>query len=134
DERMARALQLLTGHSLAEQVVQAVGSEVLYPDLAERGYDRETAHSAAIARLVQNLSAENGGASSIVFLGFRHEDPEMAARVPNLVAELYIDRYIGVEKNPKVDAFFEEQLLVHRQRLTDSSRALEAFRVTHGIS
>jgi uncharacterized protein involved in exopolysaccharide biosynthesis len=134
EERMARTLQLLTGPSLVEQVVQVVGSEVLYPDIAERGYDRETAHSAAVARLGKNLSAEGGGRSSIVFLGFQHQDPVIAARVPNLLAELYIDRYIGVEKNPKADAFFEEQLAVHRQKLTDSSSALEAFRSKYGIS
>ncbi len=134
DERMARAIQLLTGRSLAEQVVEAVGAGVLYPDLSERLPDREVLRMAAVARLMHNLSVDAGGRSSIISLGFRHEDAKMAARVANLFSEQYVDRYLGVEKNPKVDAFFEDQLAARRQRLTESEQALDAFRRQHGIS
>jgi len=134
DERMARASHLLTGRSLAEQVVDAIGPELLYPDLAARDLDPKTADMVAVARLMKNLSVDANGRASIITLGFNHENPVMAARIPNLLGELYVDRYLRVEQNPQADAFFEEQLAARRQKLTESEQALESFRSRHRIS
>jgi uncharacterized protein involved in exopolysaccharide biosynthesis len=131
---MARTNQLMAGRSLAEQVVETIGADVLYPNLSGRSGDHDSIRRAAAARLLDHLSVEPAGRSSIISLGFTHEDPVMAAKVANLLGELYVERYLRVEKNPRADAFFEEQLATRKQKLAESEQALETFRRQHGIS
>lgn len=132
-ERIGRAIELLAGRSLAERVVDAVGYDRLYADLARHDVDQNAARMVAVARLMKNLTVTPGQHSSIISLRFDHEEPEMAARVPNLVGQLYVDRYLGVEKDSKADAFFEDQLRTLRQKLNESEQALESFRSRNRI-
>lgn len=134
DERIAQAIQLLTGRSLVEQVVDDIGVRVLYPDLALRIVDGDALRMAAAVRLASGLQVDANVRSSIVSLGFRHSDPQLAARVPNRLGELYIDRFLLVERNARADAFFEEQLTARARDLEESERALETFRSRHRIA
>ncbi|MDT3680713.1 MAG: hypothetical protein ROZ64_18000 [Burkholderiaceae bacterium] len=134
EERIGRAIELLAGRSLAERVVDAVGYDRLYADLAGHEVDKDAARMVAVARLMKYLTVTPGQRSSIISLRFRHEDRELAARVPNLVGQLYVDRYLGVEKDSKADAFFEDQLHTLRQKLNESEQALESFRSRNRIA
>jgi len=133
EERIGRAIELLAGRSLAERVVDVVGYDRLYADLAGHD-DQEAARIVAVARLMKNLTVTPGKHSSIISLSFDHDDPKLAARVANLVGQLYVDRYLGVEKDSKADAFFEDQLRTLRQKLDESERALESFRSRNRIA
>ena len=136
DEQLARTVKLLVGRSLAERVVRTIGPTTLYPlaqGSGEPSAEPVLVRSAA-QRLLADLSARPaGGKSAIIYLSFMHQDPAMAARVVNLVAEQYVDRHLGVQKNPKTDAFLQEQLAVLKQRLSEAEGRLEASRRRLGI-
>ncbi len=134
DERVARTMQLLEGRSLAEQVLDRIGLQVLYPDLADARGDPGALRERALSRFARNLSVSAGLRSSILSVEFTHENPTLAAAVPNLIGKLYVDRYLNVARQPKVDEFFEEQLALRRQRRAASEEALRAFRQRHSIS
>lgn len=134
DERVARTIQLLEGRSLAEQVLDRVGLEVLYPDLAADASDPGAAREKALSRFSRNLSVGGGLRSSIISIEFTHDNPMLAAAVPNLIGKLYVDRYLKVEREPKVNEFLEEQLALRRQRRAESEQALRAFRQRNSVS
>jgi polysaccharide biosynthesis protein PslE len=147
EEETARAIDLLTGRSLSEQVTEKIGPTTLYKDLAttDRGWfarfspqppspDARALFERAVARVLENVVAEPSGKASLLNLSFRHEDPAVAAQVVNLLGALYIERHMGVRKNPKTDAFFHEQFQVQKQKLQESESLLEDFKRQHNIS
>jgi polysaccharide biosynthesis protein PslE len=145
DEQMARSIELLTGRFLAERVVQDIGVQTLYPKIREeslplwsrflssRTLDEQDIFELAVAKLMDNVSAESAGKSSLINLSFRHANPEIAAWVTNLFASLYVERHLGVLKNPKTDAFFQEQFQNLKQKLRESEDNLEAFKRQYSI-
>ena len=145
DEQIARSIELLTGHYLAERVVQTIGPQILYPKLREQStqiwneflsrpaLDEQQLFELAVERLMNNVAVEAAGKSSLINLSFRHENPEMAAKVTNLLASLYVERHLGVLKNPKTDTFFQEQFQNLKQKLRESEDKLEAFKRRYSI-
>jgi uncharacterized protein involved in exopolysaccharide biosynthesis len=142
---------MLKGRFLAERVVKAIGPAVLYPsppkkDLELLGLvssvwvqkvsseDEQTLHEEAIRAFLNNVDAKPVGRSSIVQLSFRHESPEMAARVVNLLGEMYLERHLGVQRNAETDAFFQAQLLALKRTLADSQEKIRAFKQLHGVT
>ena len=145
EEQIARSVELLTGRSLAERVVETIGHENLYPKfrkqiessisqwIAPKEITDEVLFKASVAKLMENVAAEGTGKSSLINLTFKHEAPEMAAQVSNLLASLYVERHLGVLKNPKTDAFFQEQFQDIKIKLSDSEEKLEAFKKQYTI-
>jgi uncharacterized protein involved in exopolysaccharide biosynthesis len=146
EEEIQRTIELLTGRVLAGRVVRSLGADALYPHAprSEHGWWRLVRHAErddpmrreanAIDRFLRDLSAEPAGRSSIINLNFKHADPEMAASAVNRITEMYLERYLGVQKNPNADAFFEEQFRVLTRKLRDSEERLLAFKQRHRIT
>jgi uncharacterized protein involved in exopolysaccharide biosynthesis len=146
DEEMARTTELLTGRSLVERVVREIGPAVLYPPVPPGRWqvlpwmhERNRAHrddelEAAIARFIDKLSAQPAGRASIIHLNFEHPDPDMAARAVNLLAVLYVERYLGVYRDDKAEAFFEEQFIDVKRKLREAEQALLDFKQRHRIT
>jgi polysaccharide biosynthesis protein PslE len=145
EEEIARAREILTGRFLAERVVDAVGPDALYGQQWERDglvaallghgrLDRQARREAAIDAFMQDVSVDAAGRSSIINVSFRHPDPEIAARAVNFLTEMYLERYLGMQKNPKADAFFEEQFGLLKKKLKDSEAQMLAFKQRHGIT
>src|SRR5205814_4757494 len=92
DEQTARTIELLVGRFLGERVVRSIGPVSLYPKLRDSPLqalpmlsgpplDEQALLEKAVGRFLQNVDAEVVGKSSIVSVGFKHEDPAIAARV-----------------------------------------------------
>ncbi len=149
-EQAAWTIEMLKGRFLAERVVQAIGPEVLYPSPPKNNWDvpgvvlnlwpakplpdNEILHEQAIERFLKNVDAKSVGRSSIVQLSFRHEDPELAARVVSLLSEMYLERHLGVQRNAETDAFFQEQFVVLKNKLAESHEKIRAFKQLHGLT
>ena len=155
-EQTAWVREILTGRFLAERVVNAIGPAVLYPPkrpeekwgplnaiwvfaeslkfASPEEVDEEVLQEGAINAFLKSVTADPAGRSSIINLSFKHEDPQLAARVVNLLGEMYLERHLGVQKNPKSDAFFQEQLPILKKRLAESEERILAFKERHGIT
>jgi uncharacterized protein involved in exopolysaccharide biosynthesis len=145
DEEMARTIEMLTGRFLAERVIQAIGPAALYPDLenhagpffgllSKRPLDEQGQLEVAIGRFSENIYAEPAGKSALINVSFRHEDPEMAAKVVNLLGEQFLERHLGVQKNPRTEVFFQEQFDLLKQKLQESERKLEEFKQRNEVT
>jgi uncharacterized protein involved in exopolysaccharide biosynthesis len=145
EEQISRTIEMLTGRFLAQHVVQSIGPTVLYKNLERDALrslnmfwreppEKPVLLEIAVGRVMDNVSAESVGKSSLVNVSFKHEDPAMAAKVVNLLGELYLERHLGVQKNPRTDAFFEEQIQVRKRSLHDAEERLEAFKKSNNIA
>ena len=145
EEQVARSIELLAGRSLAEHVVETVGPLVVFPKLKEEttrsllgiisrpALDDHGLFEIAVERLMTNLTIEPAGKTSLINLSFKHENPEMAEKVANLFATLFVERQLRVLKNPKTDTFFQEQFQNLKEKLSDSENRLEAFKRRYSI-
>jgi uncharacterized protein involved in exopolysaccharide biosynthesis len=137
EERTARAVEILTGRTLAELVVRSIGADVIYP---RRGggvsSDAETsAHfDTAVENVRRNLQASISGKSSWITLAFRHPDAAMSARVVNEFAVRYLERFTGMRRNPQTETFVQEQVKVLKDQLDRATAALEEFKGSHRIA
>lgn len=149
-EQTAWTIEMLKGRFLAERVVQAVGPTVLYPSAPKQYWDvlgavldrwaedvppdDEILHERAIETFLKNVDAKSVGRSSIVQLSFRHENPELAARVVALLSEMYLERHLGVQRNADSDAFFQAQFVGLKKKLAESEERITTFKHRHGVT
>ena len=150
-EQTAWTVEMLKGRYLAERVVQKVGPAVLYPSLQQETTgmlgvvaavsqnkmsheNDQLLHEEAVEAFLKNVDAKPAGRSSIVQLSFRHENPELAARVVNLLSEMYLERHLGVQRNAERDAFFQEQSVALKDKLADSQEKIRILKQRHGIT
>ena len=80
--------------------------------------------------LRSNLSVSVVGAADIVAIAYTSDDPEVAAQVPNTLAQFYINAYLERKNSQPREArnILENQLAVARQRLDNSETELREFR------
>jgi uncharacterized protein involved in exopolysaccharide biosynthesis len=127
DEQTARAIEMLSSRFLAERVVRTVGPLTLYPRLTEppfpllertfpllerfiaRTTEPRVIFDRAVQQFLANVDAAPAGKSSIVEVSFRHENPDMAAKAVNALCDAYVERDLTLQKNPRTNAFFQEQ-------------------------
>ena len=153
-EQTAWATEILKGHFLAERVVKEIGPSVLYPKRAEGKWtalqtlfglapsekalpeeiNEKVQQENAIKTLLKNITVDPAGRSSIINVSFKHGDPELAAKVVNLLGDMYVERHMGVQKNPKTDAFFQEQFIALKKKLNESEEIVAAFKQRFGIT
>lgn len=146
DEQIARASELITSRYLAERVVREIGPTVLYPDLIQsssssllaaffppKPMTEDVLLEAAVGRYQEQLWVD-AGKSSFLTITFRHPNPEMAARVVNLLCDRYIDRHLSVTKNPESKAFFEQQFDQLKKKVAESEERFRQFKIRYGIT
>jgi uncharacterized protein involved in exopolysaccharide biosynthesis len=145
EEQVAQMIEMLTGRLLAERVVRAIGPSNLYPNLGRERWavlgfnqpqndDPRALLEMALEKFKGSVSAELAGKSSLVNVGFKHEDPAIAAKVVNLLVETYLDQYLAMQRNPRIDALFQEQFELQKQRLQASEAKLAEFKQRYAIS
>jgi uncharacterized protein involved in exopolysaccharide biosynthesis len=146
DEQSARTIEMLTGRYLADQVVQALGARTVchetmrwsIPGVTKQycdpSLDADSFNDRAALQVMENVRAERVGTAALVNLSFRHPDPAIAARVVNTLGNLYLDRHLGVLKNPRTEQFVQEQATLLKGRMAAAESEFEEYKVRHGIS
>ncbi len=145
EEQTARTTAMLTGRYLSEQLVQKIGAARLcresarwiLPVFSSRVCDPTLDPGAladrVIAQVQDNIHAERVGSAALVNLTFRHTDPALAAEVVNTLGTLYLDRHLGVLKDPRGEEFLQEQAEALKQRVQQTEKEFEAFKLDNGI-
>jgi uncharacterized protein involved in exopolysaccharide biosynthesis len=123
---------ILTSRDLKEKVLTTLGMETVYPDLVTTPANTLKPPEAAINRFGRNLSAEILKKSNIIQVSFKHEDPQVAARVVNLLVDFYKEKHLQIFSDSR-SSFLEKQLADYRQKLKESENNLEAFKKRYGV-
>ena len=82
---------------------------------------------AAILPFEKNLTVSGVKKSNVIEVSFQHEDPQVAARVVNLLVELFQGKHLQVFSDPQ-SSFLEKQLAEYRTEAQESESRMEAFK------
>jgi uncharacterized protein involved in exopolysaccharide biosynthesis len=142
-EKLNSEIAILKSLSLVINLVDRVGVSRLfdYPDRSLKGkLFKETKKGeippveAAYKAVVGSLEASAVPRSNVIEVAFEWPDPIIAARVVNTLVELYLDHHLKVHTNPQTYYLLEKQAKKWEEGLTNSEKALEAFKTRHSIT
>ena len=151
-ERINSEIEILRSRALAEKVVVALGPTVIYENLKEkhRGiFDRlipdADAHTSldeiaalqfekAVANLKKALQVQSIKDSNVIQINYKHENSNMAAKVVNNLADIYLDHHLEIHKAPKSVKFFQNQSQLLKNKLEESEKKLKALKKQHNIT
>ena len=126
-------LAILTSLDLRRRVIEALGLDVVYPDLLDRPSTTISPLDAALHQFETNLNAHQEGESNVIKVTFKHHDPSIASRAVNLLADFWKEQHLKIFSTPQAP-FLEEQARTYRERLELSETRFQAFKQEHGIS
>ena len=88
-----------------------------------------------LKKFIENLSIEPVRKTQLVNISFESHDPELAAKVANAIGETYIDSQLEAKMGitQKANNWLGGRLGELRQRLDDSEKAMQDFRLREGL-
>lgn len=119
------------------RVESAVGDFIRSLRSAEDDVDRkDDPLLPVIDAYLANLTVKTDGRSLTFLLTFRSEDPELAARVANRHAQLYLDSHVAikVEATGRANTWLAQRVGELRGQVAESERAVQAYRVQNRLN
>jgi len=131
DGALQSEVEILQGSEVAEQAVEELGVERVYPSLAALEPARALADGAD--RVRRGLSVRTLPGSDVIEVLFRHDDAQVAADTVNAL----VARYQAVRQNALVpgtsERFLQDRIDEGGRILADAEGALAAFHAEHPI-
>ena len=125
-------IQILTSRDLLKKVVMAIGHEKMYGDRIRIFSTRTAPVEEAVLQFERNLRVENRMRSDVIQVSYFHGDPHMAAKVVNLLVDLFREKHLQVF-SVTTTPFLEQQLAIYSRKLKDAETMLEAFKQKNRI-
>ncbi|HBA53537.1 GumC family protein [Syntrophorhabdus aromaticivorans] len=129
---LAGEIRILTSRDLLARVIDGVGPQALYPGIANVP-KRNLSHAEASVELFeQSLSVKSLPGSSLIEIVFTHRDPVMAARVVNMLVDLFKEKHLEVFGGEGT-TFLENHLNIFEKKLKESESNLANFRQKYRV-
>lgn len=127
-------VEVLRSERIANDVIARLGL-IDDPQFLKPGSDYER-QRAALAQFDNALSARRIGQSYVIEVAFRSRDPEKSARITNAITEAYLNDQQQAKRDVAQQAsqWMEDQITDLGVRLNNAAAAVQAFRVSHGIT
>ena len=123
DELINTELQILRDRALAERVIRSFGLARMYPGLVGESV---SPMEAAIVLFEKNLELTGVRKSNVIWVSFKHSDPEIAAGAVNLLVEAFKEKHLAVHSDPH-SSFLGSQMVIFEKKLTESEQELQAL-------
>ncbi len=142
-EKVNAEIAILKSSSLAIALVDRMGVSRLYgfPDrtLMGRLFEKKEKNEVpsvekAYGSVLDSLHVSAVPKSSVIVVAFDWPDPVIAARVVDGLVDLYLDRHLKVHTNPQTYSLLEGQAKQWEQKLRDSEKELEVFKLRYSIT
>lgn len=127
-EILSSEVKILQSRDLRERVVNSLGPETIFPNLATNPIAGLSNKEAAILMLEKNITITPATAGNVLEVAFTHQDPVKSAAVVNQLVNNYIERRTEIYKDPKSVLFLEKKTEEYRQKIAESENKLRAFR------
>ncbi|GFO55349.1 hypothetical protein GMSM_23560 [Geomonas sp. Red276] len=125
DELINTEIQILTGSELAQKVINAIRLANVYPDLDVQP-NKRLAWEQAVQRFGKALKVIGVRKSNVITVSFQHQNPEIAARVVNLLVEAFKDKHLSLHSDPQ-SSFISSQLASFEAKLKQSENNLQSY-------
>ena len=152
EQQVYSEIEIIKSRSLAEKVVAALGPTAIYKSLAEDRSGilnyimpdkrqemtpderRAASFESAVEELMKSLEVGGVRKSNVIQMDFKHEDPQMAAKVLNTLANLYLEHHLEIHKKPQNVRFFSEQTDLLKGKLDEAEEKLNILRKQYNIT
>lgn len=127
-------VEILGSAPLKERVIERLGVETIYPEL--RDSKDPAAHAAAVSKatraMEKSLKIETAPDTPVIRLGFKHDNPQTAARVLNAVLDEYMVYRQSILMQSDAPALLAQRT-ASEEKLAAADAALEAFMTFNNI-
>ncbi len=122
-------LEILRSRSVAEAVVDDLGAQTIYPKLTAD--NAEHLRQLAEERLREDFSASALPDTELIRLTFAHADPEMSARVANVLVDAFLAKHLEAFGEPRRAQFLDDKADQYRTELEAADDAVRDFEGRH---
>jgi uncharacterized protein involved in exopolysaccharide biosynthesis len=146
EEQINSEIEILKSRSLAMEVLNELGPEVIYEDIAEgagglraailpsKKQSSRTPAEKALPRMQKALEVQGIKKSNVIEVSFKHNDPETAAMVINKLSNSFLDRHLSVHKTPQSYAFFQQQSEFLKTKLNEAEARLQGLKKQYDVT
>ena len=140
EERINSEIEIFKGRNLIQQTISEIGIENIYPNINKKpliprfGAKKLTPIAQATRIFEKNLRIGAVRKTDVIEVGFQHSDPQIASQSVNSLIEAFLAHHLSVHKQSQQYRFFNEQVVLLKQKLRDSEQQLENLRKQNNIS
>jgi uncharacterized protein involved in exopolysaccharide biosynthesis len=135
EEELQSEAELIKSSDLLGRVVVACNLQNLAgSSFFGQGNDTEDQRIArAVPKLEKDLSVEPIKLTNLIGVTYQSTDPQLAAKVLNSLASLYLDKHLAMHRAPGEFEFFHQQAEQYRTALASAQEKLTAFTQQQGV-
>src|SRR5260370_14134110 len=135
EEEMQSEAELIKSRDLLTQVVVACDLQNLgVSPLWNRAGDKDDQRvSRAVLALEKNLTVQPIKLTNLISVAYKSKDPQLAARVLNSLASLYVEEHLAMHRAPGEFDFFHQQAEEYRKALANAEAKLTDFSREQGV-
>ena len=131
DEELQSEAELLNSRDLLTKVVVACDLQKTGERSPSNQDDEHT--SRAVVKLANALKVEPIKLTNLISVKYSSRDPQLAARVLNTLASLYLEKHLAMHRAPGEFEFFHEQAEQYGKALADEEAKLTNFSKEQGV-
>lgn len=135
EAEMVKSRDLLTKVVIACELHKSGGNsfwDALWSGSNSSSNEEQRIGRAAVA-LEKNLTIEPIKRTNLISVTYKASDPQMAARVLNSLASLYLDKHLALRRVPGAFEFFNQQAEQYRKALGKAEAQLADFSRKEGV-
>lgn len=135
EEELQSEAELLRSRDLLTKVVEACGLEGTgdHSLLNVIGHKDDEQISRAVAKLENGLTVQPIKLTNLISVKYSAKDPQLAARVLNTLASLYLEKHLAIHRAPGEFEFFHQQAEQYRTALINAETKLTNFSREQGV-
>jgi uncharacterized protein involved in exopolysaccharide biosynthesis len=135
EEELQSEAELLRSRDLLTKVVVACGLEGTgdHSLLNVIGHKDDEQISRAVVKLENGLTVQPIKLTNLISVKYSAKDPQLAARVLNTLASLYLEKHLAIHRAPGEFEFFHQQAEQYRTALINAETKLTNFSREQGV-
>jgi polysaccharide biosynthesis protein PslE len=134
EEELNSEVELLRDDEVLRKVVEQTGlSRRSWLDSLRPSEGEAQRVERAARRLARKLKVESMKKTNLIGVSYAADDPQMAAKVLQSVASVYLEKHMEVHRPGGESPFFEQQTAESRRQLKESQQKLLRFAAAHGV-
>jgi uncharacterized protein involved in exopolysaccharide biosynthesis len=135
EEELQSEAELIKSRDLLGKVVvacdlQNLGSNSLWK---KAGGSADQKVSRAVLKLENDLTVQPIKLTNLISVSYKSVDPQLAARVLNSLASLYLEKHLAMHRTPGQFEFFHQQSEEYRKALANAEEKLTGFSRDQGV-
>jgi uncharacterized protein involved in exopolysaccharide biosynthesis len=134
EEELQSEAELLKSRDLLTKVVLACDLQRTNHSLSNMlGHKDDEQTSRAVVRLENDLTVQPIKLTNLISVKYSSKDPQLAARVLNTLATLYLEKHLAIHRAPGEFEFFHQQAEQYRTALMNAENKLTNFSREQGV-